>query len=126
MEFLKIIWVALIAFFIGYLIWKLVKYSELQKARKESIKKSRSVILWETAEKVAPFLPDFPYNPKDLTFIWKWVDYVIFDWLSNWNLKQIVFLELKTWKSRQNKNEKEIEKIILQKKVKYELKKVDF
>jgi len=126
MEFLKIIWVALIAFFIGYLIWKLVKYSELQKARKESIKKSRSVILWETAEKVAPFLPDFPYNPKDLTFIWKWVDYVIFDWLSNWNLKQIVFLELKTWKSRQNKNEKEIEKIILQKKVKYELRKVDF
>ena len=126
MEILKIIWVALIAFFIGYLIWKLVKYSELQKARKESIKKSRSVILWETAEKVAPFLPDFPYNPKDLTFLWKWVDYVVFDWLSNWNLKQIVFLELKTWKSRQNKNEKEIEKIILQKKVKYELRKVDF
>ena len=126
MEILKIIWVALIAFFIGYLIWKLVKYSELQKARKESIKKSRSVILWETAEKVAPFLPDFPYNPKDLTFIWKWVDYVVFDWLSNWNLKQIVFLELKTWKSRQNKNEKEIEKIILQKNVKYELRKVDF
>ena len=125
MEFLKLIWIALIAFFIGYLVWKLVKYSELQKVKKESIKKSRSAILWETAEKVAPFLPNFPYNPKDLTFIWKWVDYIVFDWLSNWNSKQIVFLEVKTWKSKQNKNEKETEKIILQKKVKYELRKMD-
>ena len=124
MELIKLVWVALVAFFIGYLIWKIVKYSELKKARKDSVKKSRTVILWETAEKIAPFLPDIPYHPKDMIFVWKGVDYVVFDGLSWWNLKQIVFLEIKTWKSNQNKNEKQIEKIVNLKKVKYELKQI--
>ena len=122
-----IAWIILgwiIGLFIGYLIWKIVKNSEVKKHRKDAVKKSRSVILWEVAEKVAPFIPQIPYNPKDMTFIWKWVDYVVFDGLSNWNLKQIVFLEIKTGKSNQNTNEKQIEKIINLKKIKYELKKL--
>jgi len=108
--------------FIGYLIWKIVKSAEVKKHRKDAVRKSRSVILWEVAEKVAPLIPQIPYNPKDMTFIWKWVDYIVFDGLSNWNLKQIVFLEIKTGKSKQNNNEKQVEKIIKLKKVKYELK----
>ena len=124
MEILKIIWVAFVAFLVGYFIWKIVKYSELRKVRKDSIKRSKSVILWESAEKLAPFMMDLPYHPKDMHFIWKWIDYLVFDWLSNWELKQIVFLEIKTWKSRQNSNEKQIEKIIKMKKIKYELKQI--
>jgi predicted Holliday junction resolvase-like endonuclease len=34
-----------------------------------SIKKSKSVILGEVYEKVLPFLPDFPYKPRDMTFV---------------------------------------------------------
>jgi len=108
--------------FIGYLIWKIVKSSEVKKHRKDAVKKSRSVILWEVAEKTAPFMPQIPYNPKDMTFIWKWVDYIVFDGISSWNLKQIVFLEIKTGKSKQNNNEKQVEEIIRLKKIKYELK----
>ena len=107
---------------IGYLIWKIVKSSEVKKHRKDAVKKSRSVILWEVAEKLAPFMPQIPYNPKDMTFVWKWIDYIVFDGISSWNLKQIVFLEIKTGKSKQNTNEKQVEKIIKFKKVKYELK----
>jgi len=70
MELLKLIGVAILAFIVGYFIWKIVKYSELKKARKDSTKRARNVILGETAEKIAPFLPDINYHPKDMVFVW--------------------------------------------------------
>lgn len=107
------------------LIWKIYhlinnKIDE-KKIRKDASKRSRSVILWEVYEKITPFLPDFKYNPKDLVFVWKWVDYVVFDGLSNWNLEKIVFLEIKSGKSNLNKNEKQIKNFIENKKTSYEV-----
>lgn len=105
---------------IWYLIAKIKFWLRLKKERKKSIKRSKSVILGQVNEKVAPLMQDFEYNYKDLMFLGKGVDYIVFDWLSNGNLKQIVFLEIKSGKSRQNKNERQIEKTIKKKKVKYE------
>lgn len=107
---------------IGYMIWKIVKYAQLQKERKQSVRKSRSVILWETFETIAPFMKDIPYHPKDMNFLWKWVDYIVFDQLSSWKLKEIVFLEIKTWKSQLSANERQIKKAIEAWKVRYEVK----
>ena len=121
MEKLYWIWIVVFSFFLWYFVWKIIKYTELKKERKKSVKRSRSVILWESYETLAPFMKDVKYHPKDMNFLWKGVDYIIFDGLSNWELKQIVFLEIKTWKSRQNLNEKQIEKIIKDKKIKYEI-----
>ncbi len=72
-------------------------------------------------EKIAPILPDFPYNYKDMTFIGKWIDYIIFDGLSTGNLKQIILLEIKSWTSTLNKNERMIKNITNLKKIKYEV-----
>jgi len=121
MEKIYWIWIVILSFFLWYFIWKIIKYTELKKERQKSVKKSRSVILWESYETLAPFMKDIIYHPKDMNFLWKWVDYIVFDGLSSWNLKQIVLLEIKTGKSRQNLNEKQIEKIIKEKKIKYEI-----
>lgn len=104
---------------IWIIIWKIIKYKTLKSERNSSIKKSKSVILWEVYEKVLPFLPDFPYKPRDMVFVWKWVDYIIFDWLNEWNLKKIVFLEVKSWTSKLNQNEKMIRDIIKSQKIDY-------
>ena len=101
------------------IIWKIIKHKILKDERALSIKKSKSVILWEVYEKVLPFLPNFPYSPKDMTFVWKWIDYIIFDWLSKWKLEKIVFLEVKSWTSTLNKNEKMIREIVGNGKVEY-------
>ena len=118
--FFVIVWI-IIGFFIGYLVWKIVKYYHIRQIRKDSNRRSRSVILWEVAEKIAPILPDFPYNPKDLAFVWKGVDYIVFDWLSSWKLKKIIFLEIKSWKSTLNKNEKLIRDYVSKNKVLYNI-----
>jgi len=101
------------------IIWKIIKYSVLKQERKLSIQKSKSIILWEVYEKVLPFLPNFPYSPKDMIFVWKWIDYIIFNWLNEWYIKDIIFLEVKSWTSKLNKNERMIRDIILKNKITY-------
>lgn len=58
---------------------------------------------------------------RDMTFVGKGIDYIIFDGLSSGNLKEIVFLEIKSGSSTQNNNEKMIEDIIRKGKVRYEI-----
>jgi len=56
-----------------------------------------------------------------MVFIGKGIDYLIFDGLSEGQLREIIFLELKTGKSKQNLNEKMIENCIRQERVRYEI-----
>lgn len=58
---------------------------------------------------------------RDMVFIGKWVDYIIFDGLSAGKLDEIVFLEIKSWSSKQNANERMIQQTIEREKVSYEV-----
>lgn len=76
-----IVWI-IIWIIVGYLCAKLVFKWEIIKARKQATKQARSVILWDVNEKMAPLFPNFPYDCKDLVFIWKGVDiWFLMDWL---------------------------------------------
>lgn len=111
-----IIWISL-----GYLIAKIYFFLKIKNQRKDAVGRSRSVVMWYINEKIAPLLADFPYNYKDLVFLWKWIDYIVFDWLYEWNLKKIVFLEIKSGKSMLNKNEKTIRDCIDAKNIFYKV-----
>ncbi len=116
--FILILWL-IIWLFVWILIWKIIKYKTLKNERELSIKKSKSVILWEVYEKVLPFLPNFPYAPRDMTFVGKGIDYIVFDGISEWSLRKIIFLEVKSGSSKLNGNEKMIRDKILENKVEY-------
>ena len=115
-----IIWI-----WIGLILWmlfsKLLVHTSIQTERKNATKQSRSVILWEVNEKIAPLLPWFPYDFKDLVFIGKGIDYLVFDGLSEWKLHKIIFLELKSWVSQLNGNEKQIKECIAKNRIQYEV-----
>ena len=115
-----IIWI-----WIGLILWmlfsKLLVHTSIQTERKNATKQSRSVILWEVNEKIAPLLPWFPYDFKDLVFIGKGIDYLVFDGLSEWKLNKIIFLELKSWVSQLNGNEKQIKECIAKNRIQYEV-----
>ena len=120
-NFFWIVWWIWIGLLFWYYLAKLNFYGWIKKQRKQAVKQSKAVTLWYVNEKIAPILPNFPYNFKDLMFMWKWVDYVVFDGLSEWHVHQIVFLELKSWSSRLNKNEKLIKQAVDSGKVKYKV-----
>ncbi|UFX83040.1 Holliday junction resolvase-like protein [Candidatus Absconditicoccus praedator] len=124
MEFYYLLVGVIIGGIIGYLIAKVYYWMQNKKTRKQAIGKSKSIITGQVYEQIAPLLPQIKYNPKDMTFVGKGVDYIVLDGISNGNLKKIVFLEIKTGKSQQNKNEKAIQQTIKNKNVEYELIKI--
>ena len=102
-----------------YLLSKIYFLVKTKNNRQNAVQKSRSVLLGNIHEQIIPLLPEFPYQYKDLIFLGKWVDYIIFNGLSKWDLKEIVFLEIKTGSSQLNKNESMIKSCIEDKKVVY-------
>lgn len=121
MDWIAMILIVIICLVVGFLLWQRKTNNLLVKHRRQAINQSKSVILWHVHEKRAPFSQQFPYHPKDCVFIGKWFDYIVLDWLSLWELRQIIFVEIKTWRSQQNDNEKQIQQVINSKNVSYEL-----
>ncbi|MBS8121640.1 Holliday junction resolvase-like protein [Candidatus Vampirococcus lugosii] len=120
-DFIFILFGIIIGLIIGYLFAKIHFWIKNKSVRKDAIGRSKSVILGQVNEKIAPILPQFNYNYKDLVFIGKGIDYIVFDGLSEGNLNKIVFLEIKTGKSNLNKNEKSIKSKLEESKVEYEI-----
>ena len=108
---------------IGFMIWffvvNILFLSQKKTIQKDAVKWSRNSIIGELYEKILPALPNFPYAPKDMVFVGKWCDYIIFDWLSEWSLREIVFLELKSGNATLNANEKMIRETVERKKIRY-------
>lgn len=93
----------------------------MRNQKSNAIKKSKSIVLWQINEQIAPLLPNFPYDYKDAVFLGKWVDYIIFDGLGKWNLSEIIFLEVKSNKSNLNRNERMIQQCITRKNIQYKI-----
>jgi len=99
--------------------WKLEVEEEI---RQDATKRSKSVMLGQITEHLVPFLPDFKYNPKDARFLGTPVDLIVFDGLSDGQLKQVVFIEVKSGSSKQlTQRERQVRDIIMDKHVCWEL-----
>ncbi len=80
--------------------------------RQDAIQRSQSVITGKVTEHFIPFLPEFTFNPKDARFIGSPVDFVVFDGLDEDNLREILFIEVKTGSSSLNKRQRYIREAI--------------
>jgi predicted Holliday junction resolvase-like endonuclease len=81
---------------IYFLVWK-ARYTAI--IREDAVQRSHAVTAGKVHEQLAPYLPVFPYNPKDVRFLGSPIDLVIFDGLAEGRLRRIVFLEVKTGSS---------------------------
>jgi len=97
--------------------WK-TRYEE--SIRRDAIERSKSVIVGKVSEHLAPFLPNFKYNPKDVRFIGSPVDLIVFDGLDEGELRKIVFVEVKSGKSSLSKRERMIRDCIRKGKIEWE------
>ena len=66
--------------------------------RSDAIKRSGHVLKGKALEQFAPLLGMFPYNPKDVRFLGSPIDLIVFDGLSEGELRNIVFIEVKSGK----------------------------
>jgi predicted Holliday junction resolvase-like endonuclease len=111
----------MITYLIILVLLLLTIYFYLQKRKiEERIKISAKVISGKAIEKLLPFFKKFKYNAHDLRWIGDPIDYVVFDGYSLNKPKQIIFLEIKTGKSKLTERQKRIKRIIEEKKIKWE------
>jgi predicted Holliday junction resolvase-like endonuclease len=85
--------------------------------REDAAARSQAVTMGKVTEHFIPFLPEFDYNPQDARFIGSPVDFVVFDGLSEGDLRQVVFVEVKTGGSALSKRERWIRNVIREGKV---------
>ncbi len=109
------------AFFLaGVLTAGIIVGLKTKKWRKETLKRSRAVLGGLAGEQVAPYLPGFPCNPADVRFIGKPIDYLGFAGASEGNeIKEILFIEVKTGQSQLSEREREIKNLVQKGKVRY-------
>lgn len=90
------------------------KYSEMV-----SKQKSSEVRLGAIAETLTPFLNGFPYNPKNLRALGSPIDYIAFE------EDEIVLIEVKSGDSVTSKKQKNIQRIVEEGKVRFEVHRIN-
>ena len=74
---------------------------EKERALKEAIAQSRAVLGGKFTEQLAPYLPEFRYDPTEARFIGSPIDLIVFPGLAAGDPEEIVIMEIKTGKSAQ-------------------------
>jgi predicted Holliday junction resolvase-like endonuclease len=67
--------------------------------RADAIMRSQATITGKVTENIVPYMPVFPYNPKDVRFVGSPVDLIVFDGAAEGALRDVIFLEVKTGNS---------------------------
>ncbi len=115
------------ALVIGYLIGhalgtyrrEKVWQQQIPEHRADAIARSRAVLTGQFSEQIAPYLPGFLYSPTECKFIGKPIDFVVFNGLDEKNVKEIVFVEVKSGKSRLSGTENSVKDAVLNGRVKW-------
>ncbi len=124
-----ILFFAVIGYYLGRKIserFYKIKFDEWKKEyeksiRKDAVERSRAVLGGKFSEQLAPYLPDFKYDPTEARFIGSPVDFIVFKGISKKEPEEIIFVEVKTGKSNLSENERKLKQIVENKKVRWEI-----
>jgi len=95
---------------------------EVEKACKAAIAQSRAVLGGKFVEQLAPYLPEFKYDPTEARFIGSPIDLIVFPGLAAGDPQEIVIMEIKTGKSSHlTPEERKIRQLIEDGMVRWEL-----
>ena len=74
---------------------------EMEKAKQTAIAQSRAVLGGKFTEQMAPYLPEFNYDPTEARFIGSPIDFIVFPGLASGDPQEIVIMEIKSGKNGQ-------------------------
>ena len=96
---------------------------DLREARRDAVRRSRSVLGGKAGEQLVPLVPQFAdrFDPSEARFLGAPIDYVVFDGLGRGALREVVLIEVKTGASKLTPSEREVERAIAEGRVRFEL-----
>lgn len=116
MTYVNYVFVAVIVVLV-FLWWK-ARYTRA--VRQDAIQRSLAVTAGKVYEQLVPYLPNFPFNPKDVRFLGSPVDFVVFEGLSDGHVTRVVFLELKTGAAELSTRERRVRDAITELRVEWQ------
>jgi predicted Holliday junction resolvase-like endonuclease len=104
--------------------------SDIEKARKDSLQRSKSVIRGKVSEEFIPLFPDFPYELSDCKFSGQPIDFIVFKNMSKVRDGEdaeieIIIADVKVNKSKRTKVQNAIKKAIENKNFRFETWQID-
>ena len=87
--------------------------ARLRRAREDAVARSSAVTRGQAFEHLAPFTEGFGYRPRDVRFLGSPIDFVVFDGLGETDVREIVFVEVKTGGSRLSARERAVRRAVL-------------
>jgi predicted Holliday junction resolvase-like endonuclease len=107
---------AVLVFVVAYALGRLGARAQWRRREKEvradTAKRQRAVVGGQVSEQLAPYFPDFPYSPSEARFIGKPVDFLVFVGMDEKSIEKVVFVEVKTGKSRLSTQERRLKEAI--------------
>jgi predicted Holliday junction resolvase-like endonuclease len=97
-----------IGFVFAWLYAQLWKARYTRTVRKDAVRRSEAVTTGKVVEQLVPILPGFPFNPRDARFLGSPVDFVVFDGLSEGDVRRVVFVEVKTGAAQLSARERRV------------------
>lgn len=82
--------------------------------RADAIRRSSAVVSGKVSEHLAPYMDGFPFNPKDARFLGTPIDFLVFDGMSEDDVREVVFLEVKTGGSSLTTRERRVRDAVLE------------
>lgn len=98
---------------------KLEHEGQIRAARKDSNERQRNTIKGQVSETIAPWLMNAVNSVKELNFLGNPIDFVGFKGLDGDGEVEIKFIEVKTGKSKLNKNQRKVKAAVMAKKVQW-------
>ena len=109
----------ILSYFIGKKVGELLSKKEIDQIRKDAIKRSRAVLSGQFSEQLAPYLPEFNFKPTECRFIGKPIDFLVFPGMDEKEIKEVVFVEVKSGNSTLSTVERQLRDVIKAGKVKW-------
>ena len=73
--------------------------AEMEQTRRSAVTQSRAVLGGKFTEQMAPYLPEFQYDPTEARFIGSPIDFLVFPGLACGDPEEIVLMEIKSGKT---------------------------
>jgi predicted Holliday junction resolvase-like endonuclease len=91
----------------------------LASEREDAVKRSRAVLGGLYSEQLAPYLPGFPFDPTEVRFVGKPVDFVAFVGAASGRIEEVAFVEVKSGNASLNPIERSLRDAISKGKVRW-------
>lgn len=92
---------------------------EREQATKDAVRRSSATVKGQIGERFAPFEGGFGYEPADARFIGSPIDYVVFDGMTDGQIRSIAFVEVKVGALPLSPFQRQVEQAVAANKVRW-------